>query len=112
MLHPLYTLLRTDRPWHWSTECQDVFEKAKQCLTRAPVLAHYDPKLTIVLVADASAYGVGAVISHQPSDGTERPIVYASRTLNGSEQNNSQIDKEALSLVFGLKMFHNYLYGH
>ena len=75
------------------------------------MLAHYDPNELLILAADASAYGVGAVISHHFPDGTEQPIAYASRTLSDSERNYSQIDKEALSLVFGIKRFHNYLYG-
>ena len=73
------------------------------CLAQAPTLVHYDPQLPIVLAADASAYGVGAVISHQLADGTEKPIAYASRTLTSSERNYSQTDKEALSLVFGIR---------
>ena len=76
-----------------------------------PVLAHYDPDLPIVLAGDASAYGLGAVISHKMPDGTERPVAYASRTLTASERNYSQVEKEALSLVFGIKRFHQYLYG-
>ena len=44
-------------------------------------------------------------------DGTERPIAYASRSLSVAEKNYSQLDREGLSLIFGVKKFHQYLYG-
>ena len=74
-------------------------------------MAHYDPECPTILATDASAYGLGAVLSQLNMDGTEQPISFASRTLSTSEQNYSQVDKEALSLMFGVKRFYNYLYG-
>jgi len=62
-------------------------------LTSASILAHYDPKLPLRLAADASAYGIGAVISHVCEDGTERPIAFASQILTRPEKNYAQLEK-------------------
>ena len=111
LIHPLNRLLCKDARWNWTKKCAEAFDKAKQALVSSKVLVHYDPSLPLKLAGDASAYGVGAVISHVMKDGSEHPIAFASRTLTSSERNYSQIEKEALSLVFGVKKFHAYLYG-
>ena len=78
LLHPLLELLREGHRWHWNKECECAFQSAKETLVQAPVLEHYDPDLPLVLAADASAYGIGAVASHFLPDGLEQPIEYAS----------------------------------
>ena len=75
------------------------------------VLTHYNPDLPITLAGDAPAYGVETVIVHVLPDGTERPLVFASRTLSSTERNYAQLGKEALSLIFAVKKFHKFLYG-
>ena len=84
---------------------------AKQQLTSANVLTHYMPSLPIRMAADASAYGIGAVIAHIFQDGREHPVAFSFRTLTSSESKYSQIEKEALLLVFRVRRFHQYLYG-
>ena len=39
-------------------------------------------------------------------------IGYASRSLSAAQRNYSQIEREALALVFGVKRFHSFLFGH
>ena len=78
----LHRLLQIGQPWVWSDKCEEAFRVAKKNLADARVLAHYDPRLPMVLAGDASAYGLGAVISHKLHDGSER---LASRTLTASE---------------------------
>ena len=111
ILNPLNNLLHKDAKWKWSKECQSSFDLAKKELTSSKVLTHYNPNLPLRLAGDASAYGIGAVIAHVFPDGSEHPIAFASRTLTSSEKNYAQVEKEALSLIFGVKRFHAYLYG-
>ena len=110
-LNPLYNLLRKAVPWRWTARERKTFEDSRQLLVSSQVLVHFDSKLKLVLACDASAYGVGVVMSHRMPDGTEKPIAFASRTLSDTERRYSQVEKEALAIVFGVKHFHSYIYG-
>ncbi|XP_062297408.1 uncharacterized protein K02A2.6-like [Scomber scombrus] len=111
VLAPVHKLLQKETKWQWGEAQQAAFERSKEMMQSAEVLVHYDPEKDIVLSCDASPYGVGAVLSHHMPDGTERPIGFTSRTLNAAEKNYSQLDKEGLAVMFGIKRFHKYIYG-
>lgn len=72
------------------------------------MLVHFDSDLPIVLSCDVSLYIVGTV---RLEDSSEKPIAFASRTLAKTEWNYSQLDKEALAVIFGVKHFYEYIYG-
>ena len=81
-------------------------------LQSTDLLVHFDPEKELVLATDATDYGVGAVLSHKMKNGTERPIGYVSRSLQEAERKYSTLEKEALAIIFGVKKFHQFLYGH
>ena len=110
-LFPLYQLVGKKATWTWGNTEKMAFKRAQDMLSASRLLVHYDPQLPLLLECDASGHGVGAVLSHRFPDGRECPIAYASRSLNSAERNYAQIDREALSLVFGVQRFHQYLYG-
>lgn len=110
LVGPLYKLLKKNVKWEWKEIHDDCFQKIKNALISADVLIQFDPDKEIILTCDSSSYGVSAVLSHRLDNGLERPIGFASRVLNNSEKGYSQIDKEALAIVFGIKYFHQYLY--
>ncbi|XP_062714013.1 uncharacterized protein K02A2.6-like [Aedes albopictus] len=108
---PLDQLLQKDAKWMWSKECQSSFTRFKELLQSDLMLTHYNPSMPIVVAADASNTGIGACIRHRFPGGAEKAVQYASRTLTPTEQGYSQIDKEALALVYAVTKFHRMILG-
>ena len=111
VLAPLHQLLQKQARWNWTTDCSTAFEKVKRLIASELVLTHFTPDRPLVLSCDASAYGLGALLSHN-GPGGERPIAFASQTLADSEQKYSPIEKEVLALVWGIKRLEQYLLGN
>ncbi|XP_047987206.1 uncharacterized protein K02A2.6-like [Leguminivora glycinivorella] len=111
LLEPLYRLLEAKSPWTWGDKEQAAFNKAKSLLSSDCTLVGYDLNKELLLVCDSSDYGLGAVLVHTMEDGSERPVMMASRTLQPHERRYGQIDKEALAIMFGLSKYHQFLAG-
>ena len=109
---PLYSLLRKTTSWSWGSQQQEAFSIAKDTLQEDALLVHFDPSKPLIVACDASQYGLGAVLSHKMDNGEERPVAFASRTLNPAEKKYSQLEKEGLAIIFAVKKFHHYIYGH
>lgn len=89
VLAPLYKLLRKDTRWKWSDDEENA---SKDLLTSDSLLVHFDSNLELVLMCDASSYGIGAVLTHRMPDSSERPIGYASRSLSKAQRNYFQLE--------------------
>lgn len=107
---PLYNLLKNDTAFTWSNECEQAFTQLKNSIINATSLTHYDETKPLILAADASSYGLGVVLS-QDTDQGEVPVAYASKTLTDTQKNYSQIEREALSIIYGVTKFRQFLYG-
>ena len=104
-------MTRQNTKWKWGPTQQKAFDEYKALLVSSDVLVHYNTELPIILSSDASPYGIGSVLSHRLPDGSDKHIAYASRSLYATEKKYTQLEKEALSFVFGNSKFHMYLYG-
>lgn len=111
ILEPLHRLLDDKTRWKWTNAHDQAFDAAKNLLKSDALLVHYDQSKPLILVCDASPYGVGSVICHKMDNDSEMPIAYGSRTLRAPERNYAQIDREALSIIFGIQKFHQFLAG-
>uniref|UniRef100_A0A914ZA88 RNA-directed DNA polymerase n=1 Tax=Panagrolaimus superbus TaxID=310955 RepID=A0A914ZA88_9BILA len=108
---PLDDLLKDGNKWEWSDPHQIAAQTIKEKLAQECLLTHYDPRLPIIVAADASQNGIGGVISHLLPDGQEKPIQFFSRALDSTQRKYDQTNKEALALVTAVKVFHRYLEG-
>ena len=108
---PLRELLSTKRVWTWSSAQEESFKKLKEELSSPRVLALHDTSAKTKISADASAYGLGAVLLQQQDDEKWRPVAFASRTMNEAELRYAQIEKEALALTWALEKFSEYVLG-
>ena len=79
-------------------------------MAKSSVLAFYDPAAETKLSADASSFGLGAVLL-QKSGEVWKPVAYASRSLSEMEQHYAQIEKEALATTWACEKFSTYLIG-
>ena len=79
-------------------------------LARPTVLALYDPQAPTMVCANASSYGLGAVLM-QKSDSWWRPIAYVSCSLSETERRYVQIGKEVLANTWACKKFSTYILG-
>ena len=112
VIEPLHELLRKNTKWSWTNVHQKSFDAVKQLLTSNKLLICFDSTKEIILTVDASPIGVGAVLAHRMPDGKELPVAFHSKALTSAEKNYSQLDREALAIITGVKKFHHFLYGH
>ena len=110
-LQALYELLQKGKQWRWTRKHRTAFNAAKNKLLQSGFLTHYDLSRPVKLKCDASPYGIGACLSHEFEDGSERPVAFASRTLSSAEKGYPQIEREALAIICGVRHFHKFLIG-
>jgi hypothetical protein len=126
---PLYHLFKKHVRWQWTAVEQTAFDELKDALTSEPVLALPDFDRPFILHTDASATGIGAVLTqlsssdaaapnspdrrHKLMNGrqTEFVIYYASRTLSKAERQYGTTQRECLAVKWAICLFRPFLLG-
>ena len=99
---PLDNLMKADVKFELKDSHTAAFESCKKIASSAATLAHYDDKLPLVLMIDASPVGLGTCLSHKIASENGKtvlkPLYYASCSLKPSEKNYAQVDREGLAV--------------
>ncbi|GJU34923.1 putative reverse transcriptase domain-containing protein [Tanacetum coccineum] len=103
---PLTKLTQKNKRFEWGADEDEAFQKLKQDLCTAQILALPEGPDDFVIYCDASLKGYGAVLMQR-----DKVIAYASRQLKTHEENYTTHDLELGAVVFALRLWRHYLYG-
>ena len=98
--------------WSWGEDQQRAFERLKEALNTAPVLARPDFFRTFIVQIDASSKAIGGVLSQVNKEDDEHPILYFSRVLNPVERNYTTTERKCLGLIHVIKKMRPHLEGY
>ncbi|GMH11794.1 hypothetical protein Nepgr_013635 [Nepenthes gracilis] len=96
---PLARLMMKETSFHWTEECDQSFQKLKDCLTSAPILTISDCSGDFEVYCDASKFGLSCVLMQKG-----KFVAYGSRQLKTHEKNYPTHDLELAAVIFALKI--------
>lgn len=105
LLKPIYATKSGN--FVWSSEAQVSFDRIKEIISQRTLLNFPDFTKPFIIECDASSVALGAVLKQD-----DFPLMFCSRVLSKSEMNYSVTDREFLALVWAIKKFRQYVYGH
>ncbi|GFT73369.1 retrovirus-related Pol polyprotein from transposon 17.6 [Trichonephila clavipes] len=95
---------KDSKPLNWSSEAITAFQRCKQALADAALLAPPSPSAPLALHVDASDYAIGGAL-HQVVDSELQPLAFFSRKLTSSEKSYSAYDRELLAIYSAIRNF-------
>ena len=99
---PIRDLAKKESEWCWGTVQQTAFDEVKKTLVNAPILSLYDPNKDTKISADASSYGLGAVLLQKQEDDMWKPVTFISRALTPTETRYAQNRERGTCLGLGM----------
>ena len=100
--------MKKDMLFVWSSAQQQAFNVLKERFTSAPILAYLNNNCKFCLKCDFLDFAMGAVLFILKDDKWHL-VAYTSHSMSPEEQNYPIADKEMLSVIWSLEMWHHYL---
>uniref|UniRef100_A0A2N9FIH6 Integrase catalytic domain-containing protein n=1 Tax=Fagus sylvatica TaxID=28930 RepID=A0A2N9FIH6_FAGSY len=105
-------LLKKGASFHWSTECQEAFEKVQNIMTKLPTVCAPISGKPLRLYLASNSQAIGALIAQENDNGVEQPIYYVSRTLKDAESRYSGAERSCLALIYASQRLRHYFLAH
>jgi hypothetical protein len=105
-------LLKKGAPFHWSTECQQAFEKVQDIMTKLPTVCAPIFRKPLRLYLASNSQAIGALIAYEDDSGVEQPVYYVSRALKDTESRYSGAERSCLALIYVSQRLRHYFLTH
>ena len=103
---PIRELVKEKVPFNRGPQHEESFTMLKNEISKAPILAYYNPQKETVLQTDVSIKGLGACLLQE-----EKPVYFASKALMEKQRGYVVIEIESLAVAWADEKFHHFLYG-
>ena len=98
--------LQSSKSFAWDDECQNAFDGLKKELASYPVIQPYSLEKEAIVTTDASQEAIGGILTQEG-----HPVIYVSRKLSKAERNYSNIEREALAIIWVVTRMKQFLMG-
>jgi RNase H-like domain found in reverse transcriptase/Reverse transcriptase (RNA-dependent DNA polymerase) len=99
LARPLNNLMKKDKKFEWTTNCQKAFDTMKKQFTEEPVLLMPDQSKPFQIESDASKVATGTVLTQLDSNGDRHPVAFLSKTFSETERKYEIYDRELLGII-------------
>jgi len=112
MAYRLHSLTSKKATFIWLPEHEEDFIKIKNVLTEKMLVNHFDSRLPVTVLTDASRlHGIGFAMGHL-IDGKFHMVVCGSKSLTPTQRRYSTVELECLAIHYAVDKCSFYLRGH
>ncbi|XP_031107639.1 uncharacterized protein LOC116012276 [Ipomoea triloba] len=108
---PFFQILKKNKGFEWTPECQSAFDDLKKYLLSPPLLAKPEAGETLLLYLGISQGAISSVLVKE-QEGTQRPIYYVSKALHDAELRYTAVEKTMFAAVTASKRLAHYFQAH
>ncbi|KAG5872792.1 hypothetical protein JTB14_020383 [Gonioctena quinquepunctata] len=108
---PLTELSKKNSKFVWTPRQEVALREVKEHLIPAPVMACSNFDWPFIVQTDASAYGIGAVLTQNHPDVGERVVSYLSRSLKKQERKFSTTERKCSAVIWSIEKLRSYIEG-
>jgi RNase H-like domain found in reverse transcriptase/Reverse transcriptase (RNA-dependent DNA polymerase) len=111
LAQPLNDLMKKDKKFEWTTECQEAFDTMRKRFTEELVLLMPDQSKPFQIESDASKVATGTVLTQLDSNGDRHPVAFLSKTFSETKRKYEIYDQELPGIIRALKEWRHYIQG-